>query len=96
MGLLMTIDNGGTFTDACVIGNNTVISAKSLTTPHDLTKCFIEVIKQASKELYGKEDIGTLLNELEYLRYSTTAGTNAIVQKKGPRLGLILREGMNP
>lgn len=96
MGLLMTIDNGGTFTDACVIGNNTVISAKSLTTPHDLTKCFIEVMKQASKELYGKEDIGTLLNELEYLRYSTTAGTNAIVQKKGPRLGLILREGMNP
>lgn len=93
MGLLMTIDNGGTFTDACLIDKNQVISTKALTTPYDLTKCFIDVIKNASKELYGKEDIRKLLNEIDYLRYSTTAGTNAIVQKKGPRLGLIVEEG---
>lgn len=93
MGLLMTIDNGGTFTDACLINKNQVISTKALTTPYDLTKCFIDVIKSASKELYGKEDIRKLLNEIDYLRYSTTAGTNAIVQKKGPRLGLIVEEG---
>lgn len=95
MGLLMTIDNGGTFTDACVIHNDQVVRSKTLTTPYDLTKCFVEVIKSASKELYGEENIRRLLSELEYLRYSTTAGTNAIVQKKGPRLGLILREGLD-
>lgn len=96
MGLLMTIDNGGTFTDACLIDKDRVVRAKTLTTPYDLTKCFIEVIKAASKELYGEENMRRLLEELDYLRYSTTAGTNAIVQKKGPRLGLILREGTNP
>jgi N-methylhydantoinase A len=96
MGLLMTIDNGGTFTDACVIDGERVVRAKTLTTPYDLTKCFIEVIKAASKELYGEENIRALLTELDYLRYSTTAGTNAIVQKKGPRLGLILRKGTDP
>lgn len=92
MSLLMTIDNGGTFTDACLINKNQVIRTKALTTPYDLTKCFIEVIKNASKEFYGEEDIRKLLNEIEYLRYSTTAGTNAIVQKKGPRLGLIVQD----
>ena len=96
MGLLMTIDNGGTFTDACLIDQERIVRAKTLTTPYDLTRCFIEVIKVASKELYGGENIQRLLAELDYLRYSTTAGTNAIVQKKGPRLGLILREGTNP
>jgi N-methylhydantoinase A len=95
MGLLMTIDNGGTFTDACIIKKDRVVRTKALTTPYDLTKCFVEVIKGASKELYGKENIRLLLSELEYLRYSTTAGTNAIVQKKGPRLGLIIREGID-
>jgi N-methylhydantoinase A len=95
MGLLMTIDNGGTFTDACLIDGERVFRAKTLTTPYDLTKCFIEVIKAASKEIYGGENIRAILTDLDYLRYSTTAGTNAIVQKKGPRLGLILREGTN-
>ncbi|WP_240377138.1 hydantoinase/oxoprolinase family protein [Bacillus piscicola] len=96
MGLLMTIDNGGTFTDACLINKDRVISTKSLTTPYDLTKCFVDVIKKGSKELYGKEDIRTILTEIDYLRYSTTAGTNAIVQKKGPRVGLIMRERTDP
>ncbi|MER1985329.1 MAG: hydantoinase/oxoprolinase family protein [Solibacillus sp.] len=96
MGLLMTIDNGGTFTDACVIAHDRIVSRKALTTPHDLTKCFVDVIKEVSKELYGKEDMRKLLTEIEYLRYSTTAGTNAIVQKRGPRLGLLLRAGADP
>ncbi|HHW38989.1 MAG TPA: hydantoinase/oxoprolinase family protein [Bacillales bacterium] len=95
MGLLMTIDNGGTFTDACIIQKDQVVRSKTLTTPYDLTKCFVEVIKSASKELYGEENIRLLLSELEYLRYSTTAGTNAIVQRKGPRLGLILLDGID-
>ena len=93
MSLLMTIDNGGTFTDACVISKDKIVSRKSLTTPHDLTKCFVEVIKEVSKELYGKEDIRTLLTEIDYLRYSTTAGTNAVVQRRGPRMGLLMRTG---
>lgn len=93
MSVLMTIDNGGTFTDACLIKGDQIVRAKTLTTPYDLTKCFIDVISRISEELYGKPDIRKLLQETEYLRYSTTAGTNAIVQKRGPRLGLIVRKG---
>lgn len=96
MGLLINIDNGGTFTDVCVIDEEQVFRTKTLTTPFDLTKCFIEVLKAGSKELYGQENLQKLLAETDYIRYSTTAGTNAIVQKKGSRLGLILREGVDP
>lgn len=93
MSLLITIDNGGTFTDICLIDNERAVSTKTLTTPYDLTKCFVEVLKAGAKELYGHEDLQKLLSETNYIRYSTTAGTNAIVQKKGQRLGLILSHG---
>lgn len=96
MSLLINIDNGGTFTDICILRESEVVRAKVLTTPFDLTKCFIEVLKSGSTALYGNEDIARLLKDVDYIRYSTTAGTNAIVQKKGPRLGLILREGTDP
>ncbi|MCM3766221.1 hydantoinase/oxoprolinase family protein [Neobacillus niacini] len=92
MSQLITIDNGGTFTDICLIKNERIIGSKVFTTPYDLTKCFIDVLKQGSKELYGEENLQKLFSETEYIRYSTTAGTNAIVQKKGPRLGLIVSE----
>jgi N-methylhydantoinase A len=95
MGLLVNIDNGGTFTDVCIMDDEKVVRAKTLTTPYDLTKCFIEVLKAGSKEKYGVENIQGLLKDTDYIRYSTTAGTNAIVERKGPRLGLILLEGMD-
>lgn len=95
MGLLINIDNGGTFTDLCLIDEGNVIQAKTLTTPYDLTKCFIDILKEGAKEKYGNNDIGTLLNETEIIRYSTTAGTNAIVERKGPRLGLLLSKNTN-
>nr|WP_246813930.1 hydantoinase/oxoprolinase family protein [Panacagrimonas perspica] len=92
----MSIDNGGTLTDACVIYGAKVFRAKTLTTPHDLTQCFVQVLKEASKRVYGEEKLAALLEEVDYIRYSTTQGTNAVVQRKGPRLGLILRKGQDP
>ena len=93
--MLISIDNGGTLTDACVIYGAKVYRAKTLTTPHDLTQCFVQVLKEASKRVYGEERLGTMLEEVDYIRYSTTQGTNAVVQRKGPRLGLILRKGQD-
>lgn len=92
MSFLINIDNGGTFTDVCVIDGSIVYSAKTLTTPYDLTKCFIEGLKAASQEIYGEVNLQSLIEETDFIRYSTTAGTNSIVQRKGPRLGLILSE----
>ncbi|MGQ0528933.1 MAG: hydantoinase/oxoprolinase N-terminal domain-containing protein [Panacagrimonas sp.] len=96
MSMLISIDNGGTLTDACVIYGAKVFRAKTLTTPHDLTQCFVQVLKEASKRVFGEERLAALLEEVDYIRYSSTQGTNAVVQRKGPRLGLILRKDQDP
>jgi N-methylhydantoinase A len=93
MAMLVSIDNGGTLTDACVIYGSKVFHAKTLTTPHDLTKCFVEVLREASRKIYGEAKLATLLEEVDYIRYSTTQGTNAVVQRTGPRLGLVIAKG---
>ena len=93
--MLISIDNGGTLTDACVLHGSKVFHAKTLTTPHDLTQCFIQVLTEVSTRIYGEPKLSTLLEELDYIRYSTTQGTNAVVQRRGPQLGLIIGAGQD-
>ena len=89
-GKLINIDNGGTLTDICVIEGEKVWRTKTLTTPYDLSECLFAGLRKASKAIYGREDLLALLLSTDYIRYSTTQGTNALVERKGPRLGLIL------
>ena len=89
MGLQINIDNGGTLTDICIIQDGAVNKTKVLTTPYDLSKCFFDGLQKASGVIYGEENVGRLLEEVDLIRYSTTQGTNAICERKGPRLGLI-------
>ena len=93
MGFLVNIDNGGTFTDVCITDGNRVVHAKSTTTPHDLTQCFVEALKRGSRELFGEEDLGRLIRETECLRYSTTSGTNAVVEHKGTPVAVLVEAG---
>ena len=86
---LINIDNGGTLTDICVIDGPVVYRTKTLTTPHDLSQCLFDGLKKASHAVYGSEDLTALLLSTSAIRYSTTQGTNALVERKGPRLGLI-------
>ncbi|MBT7952133.1 MAG: hydantoinase/oxoprolinase family protein [Gammaproteobacteria bacterium] len=90
MGTLVNIDNGGTLTDICVLRENIFYKTKTLTTPYDLSKCFFDGLRAVSEVVYGKEDVAKLLAEVDHIRYSTTQGTNAIVERKGPKLGLIV------
>lgn len=90
MGKLINIDNGGTLTDICVVDGVNVYRVKTLTTPHDLSRCFIDGLAKASKVIYGSENLPSLLLSTDHIRYSTTQGTNALVERKGPRLGLII------
>ena len=94
MGKLINIDNGGTLTDVVVIDGDRVHCTKTLTTPYDLSKCFFEGLKKVSVEIYGSEQVVELLRSTDYIRYSTTQGTNALVERKGPRLGLVLGQGV--
>jgi len=89
-GLLINIDNGGTLTDFCVIDGANVYRTKSVTTPYDLSKCLFDGLKKTSRTLYGGEDLLQLLLGTDHIRYSTTQGTNALVERKGQRLGLVL------
>ena len=93
MALEINIDNGGTLTDICIFQNQEVSRAKVMTTPYDLSKCFFDGLKKASGVIYGDENLGRLLEEVDVIRYSTTQGTNALVERKGPRLGLLLSAG---
>jgi N-methylhydantoinase A len=93
MGLLINIDNGGTFTDVCVTDGTRIFHAKSTTTPHDLTQCFVEALRKASRDVYGEEDLGQLIRDTDYLRYSTTSGTNAVVERKGSPVALLVEAG---
>ena len=87
---LINIDNGGTLTDICVIDGEQVHRTKTLTTPHDLSQCLFDGLRKASAVVYGQEDLQALLLSTAAIRYSTTQGTNALVERKGPRLGAIV------
>ncbi len=85
------IDVGGTFTDLVLNFNGKALIKKSPTTPYDLSVCFTRVIEDGAAALGMK--IEDLLPAIEMIRYSTTIALNRLIEKKGPRLGLITTEG---
>ncbi|MEZ2189484.1 hydantoinase/oxoprolinase family protein [Corynebacterium sp. CCM 9204] len=89
---LINIDNGGTLTDICVWDGGEFSFTKTLTTPFDLSECLFEGIAKASANLYGERHLVRLLHEAEHIRYSTTQGTNALVERKGPSIGLLVED----
>lgn len=91
MALGVSIDTGGTFTDGLFSVDGRMERVKVLTTPHDLTVCFLDCLEAGARELgLSPED---MIFEARTVRYSTTLGTNIIVQRNGPRVGLIVSEG---
>src|SRR4030081_2392893 len=86
---LINIDNGGTLTDICVWDGSDFTYTKTLTTPFDLSKCLFDGMTQASAGIFGEPRLEALLHSTKHIRYSTTQGTNALVERKGPRIGLV-------
>lgn len=85
------IDTGGTFTDGFVTAGDRVELVKVDTTPHDLTVCLLNCIEEGAKRFGLSTE--EFLARTSIIRYSTTVGTNALLQKKGPKLGLIVTDG---
>ncbi|GAA6202963.1 hydantoinase/oxoprolinase family protein [Aquicoccus sp. SU-CL01552] len=86
------IDIGGTFTDLCAIGaDGGLVTAKTPTTHYDLSVGLIRGLKELGARAGLEPE--SFLGEVEALRYSTTIGTNALIERKGPRLGLITTAG---
>jgi len=90
-GASLSIDIGGTFTDCYLALNGTVSWGKAATTPEDFSRGFLNALTEASLGL-GLE-VSDLLARATLLRYSTTIALNALLQRSGPRLGLITTRG---
>ena len=85
------IDVGGTFTDLVLNFEGKTLVKKVPTTPFDLSVCFSKVIEEGAGALGLKME--ELLPSVEMIRYSTTIAMNRLIERKGPRLGLITSEG---
>jgi N-methylhydantoinase A len=83
----VSVDIGGTFTAF----DDKYVEAKALTTHHNLASGFMDALQKACAEI-GK-DIGEVLSSVDAVRYATTLGTNALIQRKGPRVGIITTAG---
>ena len=92
MSYRVSIDIGGTFTDAFAIdeqGNPTQV--KVVTTPADLKVGFLNCLDELAKQYNINRP--TFLGEVETLIHGTTQGTNAIITRSGPRMGIIATKG---
>jgi N-methylhydantoinase A/oxoprolinase/acetone carboxylase beta subunit len=85
------IDVGGTFTDLVLTWDDERYVAKAPTTPYDLSVGFLDVLNAGAEQL--DRPLDQLLPEVEIVRYSTTVAMNRLIERKGPRLGLITTEG---
>ncbi len=89
MSLLVGIDVGGTFTDAVAFDQECgrIVTAKVRTTPADHAEGFMaalhDVVAAADSTIDG----------IERIVHGTTVGTNAILERRGARLGILTTAG---
>ncbi len=86
-------DIGGTFTDCAVLnGTGTVVTtAKSPTDPHDPSEGALNSLSAAAENL--GLTLEALLADTATLIHGCTVGTNAMIERKGARVGLITTRG---
>jgi N-methylhydantoinase A/oxoprolinase/acetone carboxylase beta subunit len=87
----LDIDVGGTFTDVVLTLDGRRWIGKAPTTPYDLSVCFMSAIEEVTLE--ADLDLGRLLPRLDVVRYSTTVAMNRLIERRGPRVGLMTTEG---
>src|SRR5215510_5888545 len=86
------IDVGGTFTDlVSVDARGDVTLAKVATTPADQSLGVMAGLERLAATL--GIDTGTLLRDTERIVNGTTVATNALLEHKGARVGLLTTEG---
>ncbi len=84
MAIVLGIDTGGTYTDGVILNRETkeiLASTKALTTHENLIEGISNTIRQLSWDD---------LTSVDYVALSTTLATNAIVEHKGCRVGLLI------
>lgn len=89
MGYMIGVDVGGTFTDFSLFdaGTGRLENFKRSSTPEDPSRAIVEGIRSI---LDGE---GISAEEVTYLAHGTTVATNALIEKKGAKMGLITTDG---
>ena len=91
---LCGLDIGGTFTDCVIVDDGgRVTSAKAPSTPGDFAEGLMNALEAAARKC--GQPVPALLAETALVSHGTTVGTNAIVQKRGARVGLVTTRGHN-
>jgi N-methylhydantoinase A len=89
---LVGVDIGGTFTDCVVLdGRGRITATKCPSTPENFADGMLDAMRLAAECLQmGFEDF---CRSIAVLTHGTTLGTNALLQRKGARVGLITTRG---
>lgn len=91
---LCGLDIGGTFTDCVLIDDSGRLTiSKAPSTPGNFADGVLEALRRAGERI-GLE-LPQLLQSITMLAHGTTAGTNAIIQRRGAKVGLITTRGHN-
>lgn len=87
----VSVDIGGTFTDCFLVWDDRYVAAKALTTHQNLALGFNASLAQA----YGQLGLSltAVMSDVDSVRYATTLGTNALIERRGPKVGLITTAG---
>ena len=86
------VDIGGTFTDAVAIDESgRVFSGKADTTPRDLPQGVVNALKEVSDQI--GISLTELLKQTAFFGHGTTVGTNALLTRRGAKVGLIITKG---
>src|SRR5262245_37209523 len=84
----VTVDTGGTFSDFVYLDEETgaVLIGKLSSTPDDPSRAILQGIEALLAD-------GVAASDITYLCHGTTVGTNALLEGKGVRTGLLVTEG---
>src|SRR5689334_15823633 len=90
--LLVGVDIGGTFTDCVVLAKDgTITATKSSSTPRNFADGMLAAMRVAAERLGVSFE--QFCRDVEVLTHGTTVGTNALIQRKGAKVGLITTRG---
>ena len=89
--IAVDLDIGGTFTDCYVSYEGGYTIGKSSTTKYDVAVGALRSIEAAAETI--DLSLEELLDECTSVSYSTTISLNTLIERTGPKLGLITTEG---
>ena len=86
------VDTGGTFTDLVLIDTQGIIrTKKSFSTPDSREQGVFDVLERAARTL--NLSVSEILSRTDIFAHGTTASTNALIQRRGARVGGLFTAG---